>query len=68
MIGDSNLFIDWLKGYTSLNTSLLDQWMVIIRELIRIFKVISFDKIHKELNSNHLSRVNAHNILVNPQL
>ena len=51
MIGGSKVVIDWLKYYTSLNSSLLDQWMIRVMEMTRIFRVISFDHIHRELNS-----------------
>ena len=51
MIGDSKVVIDWLKFYTSLNTSLLDQRMIRVMDLIRIFRVISIDHVHWELNS-----------------
>jgi len=51
VIGDSESVINCLKGYPPLNTSLLDECMIRVMERIRIFRVISFNHIHRELNS-----------------
>jgi ribonuclease HI len=58
MVGDSNIFIDWLNGKGSIMVENLHNWMERISDIIPLFSSLTFAHIYREENkvANSLSK------------